>query len=865
MGFFAAAKKTAKNVGMPSIELLHRLECKACPLNTLKGPHNAHMLPHGAKKPLIYALGAAPSVEDDKKGVPFKGESGALARRLIPDDMRDQVRWGNVVRTRTPGGRLPEKIEIEACRPSVEKDIAATKPKAIFGFGDVPLQWVIGQWGVRKKWRGRHFPVKIGGHTAWYFPLMHPTDLLKMRSEGYRGNVRISEFERATQFDVRRALRALKELPAPRVMTAEEAESDVEIIPATDAGLARLDKLLKAAGKEKFAGVDYETFRVRPYAADALILTAAVSTSAGTFAFPMDHPQAKWTKQQRARIDELWREFLLSPCLKAVHNLSFEMEWSAVFYGTEVLRASVWGDSYNQAAVLDERFGDTKPGCLSLEFLVLLYFGFNLKSLSPLDKKDLRKEPLADVLRYNGMDAKFHLAVFLKQRALLKAEGLSKVYREDVRKIPTVVLSQVKGVPVDQSINAELAGKYEKRVSKALKKIMALPECAKFKRKFGREFNPASNKDMPLMLLDILGFKEGQKFDDKTGDESYGTDEAVLSQIDHPLARLELKRRKASKRLSTYILPYGTGSDVLWPDGLIHPIFKQPGTMSNRTAAEDPNVQNMNKRDPEAKEIRRQLRAPDGHLWVSFDYGQIQFRGVAMLTRDAKLIKYLRTGQDVHADWTNRIAHAYPDRVGGKEFLNDWGKDGAMKMFRGDIKNQWTFPAIFGASAKSRAEYLKVPFGSKFESLDADFWREFSGIKEWHERLLSDYRKYGTVEHIDGRLNRAPLSMNQVFNLPVQGIEAQIVMNAFCRLSERAEREGDFYFQPELEIHDDLSFILPVEGLDYYVREITTEMLNCPFDFVNVPLEVECLIGKDLYKMEEILKASSDTWMKKAA
>ncbi len=61
-----------------------------------------------------------------------------------------------------------------------------------------------------------------------------------------------------------------------------------------------------------------------------------------------------------------------------------------------------------------------------------------------------------------------------------------------------------------------------------------------------------------------------------------------------------------------------------------------------------------------------------------------------------------------------RLAYAYPSRVGGKRMLEAYKaktKEGlkAMKDFRTDIKNQWTFPLFFGARDASVAGYLKIP------------------------------------------------------------------------------------------------------------------------------------------------------------
>lgn len=873
MGFWASGKKAKSTRGVPSDAILHRLECKACPLNRIDENQHPHMAPTGAIAPLIYILGEAPGSTEDKRNKQLIGKSGQKLRDLIPQEFDDLIRWNNVVRTRPrePSGhdRPPEQIEVEACRPSVTRDIVASKPKAIFGFGNIPLVWATGQSGVTK-WRGRRTPVNIGGHVCWFYSFVHPAALLRERKGRQRDRSVteiVGEKERTFAFDLARAFAEIDDLPDPVVFTREDAERDVELIECSAAGLARLEGLLEWAAKLEATGVDIETYPLRPYDAEAKILTMAVGHAKRSFAFALDHPEAKWTKTQRARVDELVIKFLKTSKRKAVHRLQFELEWFGVTYGKELLRASPWECSLNQAMVLDERMRENSPDCSSLEFLVHQYFGFNLKALSPLNKKDLRKEPLEDVLRYNGMDAKFHIALWRAQQARLIAESLNDVYLADLRKLPTLTLTQIKGMPIYAPANEELTKKYTERAAEIEERMLDRPEISKFKAKYGRKFSPSTPKDVGDMLSGVLGFKQVVGRDPESGVEFYTVDEEHLKDVDHPLVPIVIEHRKALKVLSTYLKPYSATEGWVWPDGKIHANLNQPGTKSNRTSADDPNDQNIPKRNEETKEVRKQLRALRNHLMVSCDYGQIQARAIAMMSGDKNFVKYLWDRHDVHEDYTNHLAYAWPERVGGKEYLKDWGKGGAMKNFRTDVKNQWTFPAFFGATLESRAEYLHMP-ADKIKKVDDKFWYEFGGVREWQERLLKQYMETGVVEHLDGRLNRAPLSRNQIFNYPIQGIEAHIVIgHAFNTVSERAERQKDWYYQPELEIHDDLTFMLPSEEryhgapmIDDYVKQIVTDMLSCDYDYINVPLSVEVSIGKDLYDMEEVLKAESDTW-----
>ncbi|HVX91205.1 MAG TPA: uracil-DNA glycosylase family protein, partial [Candidatus Paceibacterota bacterium] len=156
--------------GKNDIALLHQLECKACPLNRTVG---GKMPATGAAQPLVYMLGEGPGENEVEQQEQFVGASGKLLRAHIPRAFLSKVRFNNVVRSRPPKNATPEKVEIECCRPSVRADIERSKPRAIFGFGNVPLEWVSDFSGVTY-WRGRRMPIKVGSHTCWYYPMLHP-------------------------------------------------------------------------------------------------------------------------------------------------------------------------------------------------------------------------------------------------------------------------------------------------------------------------------------------------------------------------------------------------------------------------------------------------------------------------------------------------------------------------------------------------------------------------------------------------------------------------------------------------------------------------------------------------------------------
>jgi uracil-DNA glycosylase family 4 len=843
MGFFELSGKArslpTKNI---SLDVLHRAQCNACPLNNQKGLKHPHMAPTGSKHPVVYILGEAPGQTEDEKGKQFIGQSGQFLRRHIPEEWMEHIRWNNVVRTRPPGNKTPEFVEIECCRPSVVKDIEETKPLAIFGFGNVPLAWATKMTGVMK-WNGRWVPAKIGSHICWYFPMLHPSYVMRGASDRYP-----SDNEFVFELDLKRALEGVQTLPDPVVHTRPMA---IEGVSWVDGGGAQdLDMVLRfldQAKKAKVTGLDYETNGRRPYRIGAKILTAAVSTKERTLAFPFEHPQAGWSRPDLATLREAFTDFLLhAEGKKAVHQLAFELEWSAKFFGDGVIRAGQWECTASQAFILDERMNMNRPDCLSLEFLCVQYFGLNIKAMAGVDRARLEQTDLAEVLLYNGVDAKYHRLLYLKQAARLKLDGLMPVYKEHLRRVPTMVLTQLKGLPVSKKVVTTLHSRYAARLKRIEAKIAGLGVVKKYERKFSMAFRPSANADVRKLILEVIG----APIDKVT--------EADLKPLKHPLVPLILRWRKTNKVLSTYILPVMEGSDLLFPGNMIHPVISTTRTRTWRTASEDPNIQNWPKRNEEQKEVRKQIRPRRGQRVVSFDYGQIQARNVAMESQDKALVQAFWDDYDIHDAWMEKIAEAYPGWIeGGARALRD---KTFRKKKRNEAKNELVFPSLFGASSKSVATYLSIPI-EVAEALHDEFWATFPDVKRWHKKLRNQYQTKGYVSGLTGFRRRAPCAPNQLINAPIQADEAAIVCDAMNRLSEQGHSCSTSAMQASMEIHDDLTFIWPAEDIEKNAEIVLEAMLNCPFKWAKiVPLVVEMSVGPDWYDLKEVGAYSSVSW-----
>jgi len=869
------ATATAENVAT-----LNRLGCKACPLNNadVDTPKMQPTLGEGG----IYFLAEAPGQhEDESSGRPLTGPSGKLLRELIPDGEEQYCSFDNVVRDRPENNRTPTWVEVECCRNHIVKSIEEAKPKLIVGLGGTSLTWALGSTDLSGM-RGRVFAVNVGKHSCWFYPTYHPSFILK--SAHNKDRPLHSRFGHCLKMDLKRAFRLLDGLPPAKVDTPAEARAGLQCFNGAG-GYDELMGLLKRASKAPIKAIDLETQGLRPYDGfAAYILTAAVSFDDVNFSFALGHNRALWNPKELNTIIDAFGSLLLDGTKKVAHNAPFELEWLINLYGKEIVNHRAWECTMMMAHFLDERrgqgHGDDDDGrratYQSLDFLCKQHFGIAYKKLFKLNKKDMANADLTEMLTYNAMDTKYTLRLWHQQKAWLEKDGLWDAYQEALPRQPTVALMQHFGISVDQTEVRRAQATLQQEIFDLNVEMSKLKVVQKFVAD-NKEFNPFSDHDTlkifkdylhrPEVIVSVnkaLDFGVSAKQKKKALNEAptkvkYSTDKNVLAKIDHPLADIIINLRNRNKLKSTYVDSFiiGTGKTV-WPDSKLHTSFNTTFAETGRTSSDEPNMQNFPKRTDAW--IRRIIVPPRNHVLLAFDYGQLEGCTAAMCSKDKVLIKALWDDYDIHMEWAQRLVKRYPLWIGGGE---DFNVKTIAKKYRSIAKNKLVFPAIYGASTDSIAGYLKVP-EDVAEDIMQDFWGIFTGLYKWQERILKKYYETGYVTSPTGRWHRYPLNRNQVINFPVQGVAADIVCDSMNVLSAHAVKTQQWHLHPILNVHDDLTFIVPDSKSIVYeaVEQIYRVMLDPPYDFINVPLSVEVSQGRNWYEMNEIGKFWSNKDLK---
>lgn len=822
----------------------------------------------GDEAPSIYVLSWAVSQTEDEEGLPLQGKGGALIRkalgclswrasqcvRTLPPALAKQARQATFFDSNekaaalAAGRSVPTQAQVEGFRQSVVDDIEKSKPWAILALGGQVANWCLGTSSLLEAMRGKRFPQRFGEHVCWVYPVQDPEFFIHVEREWGE-----DKWAHILRLDMQKLVMAAKAEESAKVDATDKtalAKNTTVYHEGTQASVDAACAALAAwSGKDCYC--DIETTMGRPYASDAKLYSISWGDWKDAHAVALDHPASVWSPRQLKQLREAIKAFLLSKGRKIFHNMSFDLEWLAhsTQFGCEMAHAAMrykWGDTMAAAYLLNNTSGG-----MSLDFNCRQYFGVPLKSLSQVDRTALHKSTLKDMLTYNALDTRYTHKLDRALAKELEREGMVHVYEFHIQRIPVLVQAQLEGLRVNGEVLAGLEATWRGQHKTHLDALLATKEVMAFRRIHG-PFNHASNKDLGILFADQLGIIER----DEKGKAT--VDEKSLRDSENPAAKALLAWRKVDKILTTYVQPLtdnGEGASVIWPDGRLHTSFTHTRTGTGRLSSESPNMQNFPKRGGDGKLVRQAILPDPGHVLVACDYGQIEARIIGIASADPFMLKALLTDYDIHMEWAKKLAKA--DKRGFERkygHFNDEKK--ALKAFRGDVKNQWVFPAIYGAGCSSIARALGCD-KNILEGLFKEFWKTFAGIDSWKKETTKFYEKNGYVETLTGRRRQGPMISTEFLNSPIQGTASDVVVDAMVRLAHKGVKQKKPWLQARLNIHDDLTFSIPKTELPEALVDIVTSMVNVPFNWVTAPMSVECSIGEDWLTMEDVIKADT--------
>lgn len=579
-----------------------------------------------------------------------------------------------------------------------------------------------------------------------------------------------------------------------------------------------LKKLIACCKATGYACCDYETNAEPIYNKSFKPTILSVSWMPGFGAsIPLDHFETKaytspgwnWKKMLRKFGEEVIENYEIT---KVAWNWKFDDQINQkyhIFY-----RGTCLDGMLAKYLLNEEKPNDLK----SMVRRYLPEYG-NYEKQDAFDKIPWDKKELDPLCHYGCQDTDYTLRLMIFFEKKLIDLGLYSTFRNLIMSASRVLTSVEKnGLYLDREFNNQLLETYKPKIDAARQAIYDLPRVKKFEKKYNQEkidkyiqsieleleeldyndpkdkrkiasreqkisnikagifttkkeqelirpINLGSSVDLPALMYSEEGFHFEVIKNNESGKPS--TDEETLTNLrltvkkpDSPKAifldRL-LELRGLEKMYKTYIEGW---NEKVQDDDRLHGRFLIHGTTSGRLSSAEPNAQQIPKTSVDPN-IKLQLKAPKGTLYIASDFSQAELRIMAHLSGDETYLNAFNSGQDPHLAIAATKYHI-PYEEALKIYEDENHPEHKIWKVRRKQAKQIAFGLIYGIGAKLLAVKLSDPKSGIIvtpeeaqKEMDI-FFGQHPKLKTFLKKQEKFLRKNGHLVSLFGRKRRLP-------------------------------------------------------------------------------------------------------------
>lgn len=306
-----------------------------------------------------------------------------------------------------------------------------------------------------------------------------------------------------------------------------------------------------------------------------------------------------------------------------------------------------------------------------------------------------------------------------------------------------------------------------------------------------------------------------------------------------------------STLVSTFIVPLQH-----WPaeDGRIHASLNL-NTETGRLSSRRPNLQNQPSLEKDRYQVRNAFVAEEGKRLIVADYGQLELRLLAHITKCRSMLHAFKAGGDFHSRTAmtmfDNVAHAVSvgDCLLEKDVKSDSSVPLLKDMFSIERRKAKTlnFSIAYGKTVQGLAKDWNVDTEEARETLHL-WYKERQEVKQWQRDCKRFVRENGYVETILGRRRHLPDIYEKSYfrsshaeraaiNAPLQGSAADLVMAAMVKLHHNRVLQS-LGWKIILQVHDEIILEGPEESAKVALPIVVGDMSNP----VDVPLLVDLTV-----------------------
>ena len=577
-----------------------------------------------------------------------------------------------------------------------------------------------------------------------------------------------------------------------------------------------LKKLIQCCKQTGYASVDFETNAEPIYnkSFKPTILSVTFQPGFGC-SIPLDHFETeKYTSSDwnwKKMLRKFGEEIIENPnVVKVAWNYKFDDQ---IFQKYNIYYRGVCLDGMLAKYLLNEE----KPNDLkSMVRRYLPEYG-DYEKQDKFDKIPWDKKEMEPLCHYGCQDTDYTLRLMLFFEKKLIDLGLYNTYRNLIMTASRVLTSVEKnGLYVDRAFNQELLDSYLPKIEAAKEAIYNLPKVKKFTKLYNqskiekyiakleeeienldprvdkrniqsreqkianiragvfttkkeleliRPVSLGSSVDLPQLMYSEEGFnfeviKKNDSGKPSTDEETLTNLRLTVKKPDSPKAVFLdslLELRGLEKMYKTYIEGW---HEKTQDDDRLHGRFLIHGTTSGRLSSAEPNAQQIPKTSVDPN-IKKQLVAPKGTLYIASDFSQAELRIMAHLSGDETYLNAFNSGQDPHLAIAATKYHV-PYEEALKIYEDENHPDHKIWKVRRKQAKQIAFGLIYGIGAKLLAVKLSDPKSGIIvtpeeaqKEMDI-FFGQHPKLKIFLKKQEKFLRKNGYLVSLFGRKRRLP-------------------------------------------------------------------------------------------------------------
>lgn len=839
--------------------------CTKCPLHltsfTNDKKHKVICLSgSGSKSAKIMLIGEAPGNDELFKKEPFVGKAGKELDNCLKEAgiNRAEIYLSNSVKCRPPLNRDPNTKELKACREFLVNEINIIKPNVIGLLGNIAMKQVLHKTGSLK-YQGQ--PFWSDEFQVTCIPLIHPSYIIRNED-----NKEIREkFISALKF-----VKVASKTKGP----IKRKVSPVKYVVCNN--MKKVKALFSRLSQVRESSIDTESTCLRAYNGKLICISFSWKENTAAVLPILDRNLKRcWNNAQYGWILKKFSEFTSRKGVKKIfQNGKHDIQWFKYHFGIGV---GINFDTQLAHYALNQSAQRSSHGLKEMAWVYtdMGNYAENIDA-SKFGDPVYVKEHYDGILQYACADADCTFRVYRKLLPQIKKEKMEFVLYKIMLPQSTVLASiELNGVQIDRRRLEQLKVKCGNELKETETRLYAITEIKfvtdkrykltidKQKKKYQNskilkkryllkeyldkvekyDFNFNSPKQLADLFYRVLKLDKPEKTKKGT---TFSTDKKTLEKLKgkHPIIDLLLKYRKLTKMYNTYICPTLEGLDE---NDRIHTEYNQHITATGRLSSSKPNLQNVPKEF--GKDFRDCFIAKEGYKLLGADSKQIEFRVLAHLSADQRMIADIKSGKDIHTITATRLYRV---------------KEEDVTKEQRDKSKPFVFGVPYGRGAKAIAEQYGITVEEAEEQLRY-FNQIYPRASKWNRATIIGARKHRYVKNWFGRKRVLPFindrnnelrekEERKVVATAVQGTASDIVGLQMIEVYKRLKKINS-KSKIVLTIHDDL--VLEVLEIDTVSGIIKKEMAKAPKGF-KVPLDVDIKIGERWGSMVEPDKFEED-------